>query len=177
MGEPRRPATEAEAKALASGLRLRILRLCLDEALTNKEIAARLGAHPATTLHHVRTLVTTGFLAAQGERRGTRGAREIPYRATGKSWHVSIGGTGARAAVRNRAMIDAFLREIQLVEEQEQDKVHLTRMALRVDPAELAGFLKRMDALFEEYKQRRPDPAGDPVSIFFAVHPDVGRST
>ena len=62
---PRRPATEAEARALASAIRLRIMRLCLDRPLTNKEIAERLGANPATTLHHVRTLVATGFLAAQ----------------------------------------------------------------------------------------------------------------
>src|SRR5439155_18198906 len=61
----RRPATEAEARALASGIRLRILRLCLDRPLTNKEIAERLDANPATVLHHVRKLVDTGFLAAQ----------------------------------------------------------------------------------------------------------------
>jgi len=36
----KRQATAAEAKALANPLRLRILRLCLDEALTNKELAA-----------------------------------------------------------------------------------------------------------------------------------------
>ena len=59
----RRPATEAEAKALASPLRLRILRLCLDQALTNKQLAGRLGRDPGTVLHHVRTLVATGFLA------------------------------------------------------------------------------------------------------------------
>lgn len=141
--------------------------------MTNKEIAARLDTNPATVLHHVRTLVTTGFLAAQGERRGTRGAKEIPYRATGKSWFVSIGDTGVRAAARNRAMIDAFLQEIQLVEE--PAKVHLTRLALRINPEDLMEFLTRVGGLFEEYKQRRPDPDGEPVSIFFAVHPDVGR--
>src|SRR5215475_4607877 len=86
----RRPATEAEARALASGIRMRILRLCLDRALTNKEIAALLEANPATTLHHVRTLVATGFLEAQPERRGTRGAREVPYLATGKSWVMDM---------------------------------------------------------------------------------------
>ena len=31
---PRRPATEAEARALASSLRLRILRLCLNDVLS-----------------------------------------------------------------------------------------------------------------------------------------------
>src|SRR5262245_44839912 len=53
-GAPRRSATEAEARALASAVRLRIMRLCLDRPLTNKEIAERLGVNPATTLHHVR---------------------------------------------------------------------------------------------------------------------------
>src|ERR1700712_1537085 len=90
---PRRPATEAEARALSSPTRLRILRLCLSEALTNKEIAARLGRNPATVLHHVRTLVDTGFLVAGPPRRGARGAREVPYRATGKSWLMDGAGS------------------------------------------------------------------------------------
>jgi hypothetical protein len=71
-------------------------------------------------------------------------------------------------------MIEAFLHEIQLVEE--PGKVHLTRLALRVNPSDLSEFLRRAGELLEEYKQRRPDPTGDPISIFFAVHPDVGRS-
>ena len=70
-----RDATDAEARALASGLRLRILRMCLDEPLTNREIAAGLGRNPATVLHHVRTLVDTGILEPQEVRRGRRGAR------------------------------------------------------------------------------------------------------
>src|SRR5690606_34180503 len=77
---------DADARALASVLRMRILRLCLDEALTNKEIAERLGVPPGNTYHHVRTLAKRGFLAAQPERAGARGAREVPYLATGKSW-------------------------------------------------------------------------------------------
>src|SRR4051794_4556913 len=52
-----RPATVEEHKALSHPLRLRILRLCLDEPKTNRELADRLDANPATVLHHVRTLV------------------------------------------------------------------------------------------------------------------------
>ena len=91
MPEKRRRATEAEAAALASGIRLRIIRLTFAEALTNRELAERLGRDPATTLHHVRTLVDTGFLVAEAARRGARGSREIPYRATKLSWALDFG--------------------------------------------------------------------------------------
>lgn len=108
---PRRRATEAEARALASALRLRILRLCLDEELTNKEIAARLDRDPASVLHHVRKLVTTGFLQPLEPRRGARNAREVPYRATGKSWRLEV---GERQGHRPQAtvMLEAFLDEL-----------------------------------------------------------------
>ena len=35
-------------------MRIRILRMCLDEPLTNAQIAGRLGRDPASVLHHVR---------------------------------------------------------------------------------------------------------------------------
>ena len=57
-------------------LRLRILRMCLDEPLTNAQIAARLDRDPATVLHHVRTLTGTGFLEALPAQKGNRGAQD-----------------------------------------------------------------------------------------------------
>jgi GTPase len=108
----RRRATDAEARAVASAVRLRILRLCLSEALTNKELAVRLGRNPATVLHHVRTLVDTGFLEALPPRRGTRGSREVPYRATGKSWLMDLDD---RPPATHDAMLAAFLEEVAAV--------------------------------------------------------------
>jgi len=87
----RREATAEEARALANPLRLRILRLCLNASLTNKQLADRLDKDPATVLHHVRMLVDTGFLSADAVRSGAKGALEKPYRATGKSWEISVG--------------------------------------------------------------------------------------
>src|SRR3954454_16351248 len=101
--------SDADARALASTLRLRILRLCLDEPMTNREIALRLDRNPATILHHVRTLTDRGFLAAQPVRRGTRGSREVPYLATRKSWRTP----GLRSS---RILIDTFLEEVALVD-------------------------------------------------------------
>jgi DNA-binding transcriptional ArsR family regulator len=170
MGINRRPATEAEARALASAIRLRILRLCLDRALTNKEIADRLGSNPATTLHHVRKLVATGFLVADRMRRGTRGAREVPYRATGKSWEVNVEDSGVTGGTR--AILDAFLQEVSLVD---LEKAEVARLGLRLTEAEFDELRQRLGDLLEEFKQRKLSPEGRPYSLFLAVHHDVGR--
>jgi hypothetical protein len=166
---PRTP-TQAEARALASPVRLRILRMCLDRALTNKEISARLDSNPATTLHHVRTLVATGFLAPQPERRGARGAREVPYLATRKSWRMKdAAGTPAGGG---RAMLDAFLAEVGNVD---PETVPLARLGLRLDEESQRSFRRRLHALLDEYARRPSDPDGAPISVFVAVFRDADR--
>lgn len=156
----RRFDTDAEAKALASGLRLRILRLTLDEALTNKEIAEALDRNPASVLHHVRTLVETGFLRAEPERRGPRGSREIPYRATGKSWDLK--GHNVSSSV-----IDAFLEEVETLEPAD---LRLSRM--RIAGEDIEEFRVRMRELLLEF-HHRPRDTQNPYSVFVALHPDT----
>jgi Trp operon repressor len=167
----RRAATEAEAKALASMIRLRIIRLCLDRALTNKEISERLAANPATVLHHVRTLVDTGFLEALPPRRGKRGSREVPYLATGKSWAMEdrpAGVTGGGAA-----MIDAFLEEVRRVD---LDRIYLSRLGLRLTPEEYKELCARLTAVLRDFADRPLTPGGRPYSVFVAAHEDVDRA-
>lgn len=161
----RRPATDEEARALASTLRLRILRVCLGEPRTNKEIAEALGRDPATTLHHVRMLVRTGFLAAQPERRGTRGAREVPYLATRKSWRLT-------SPAHDRALLDAFLEEVALVPASE---LHAIRLGLRLPPSDMDEFRTRLRELMDEFEQRPGDPGAPAWSLFLALHPDPNR--
>jgi DNA-binding transcriptional ArsR family regulator len=176
FASPRRPATDEEARAMASPLRLRILRLCLDQALTNKEIAARLGRDPATVLYHVRRLVDTGILVAEPVRRGVRGARERPYRATGKSWVLEVVDENARKA-GNAAMFGAFLADVEAVGL--ENIPYWTRLGLRLTQRELDEFNRRLKALFDEYVKRPADPDGEPWGMFFAAHPDprpVGNS-
>jgi hypothetical protein len=158
----RRPASDEEARALASSLRLRILRTCLHEPHTNKEIAQILGRDPASVLHHVRTLVRTGFLVAEEERRGTRGAREVPYRATGKSWRLS-------SPAQDRATLDTFLEEVALVPAEQVDSA---RLGLRLSPADWADFNAKLRALLDEFADRPTDPTAPAWSIFLAIHPD-----
>ena len=157
---------DADARALASVLRMRILRLCLDEPRTNKEIADRLGRDPATTYHHVRTLARRGFLAAQPARSGTRGAREVPYVATRKSWRVP------RIPGQDQVLVAAFLEEVA---EAPPDSVATARLGLRLDDAGWVEFRTRVDALLEEFASRPADPGGTAYSVFLAYHEDAAR--
>lgn len=158
---------DADARALASVLRMRILRLCLDEPRTNKEIAERLAKDPATTYHHVRTLADRGFLEAQAERRGTRGAREVPYRATRKSWRSPMPPGGVRV------MIDTFLAEVAEVDD--PDRIVVGRLGVRLGAEGYAELRQRLSALMQEFADRPADPDGTPYSLFLAVHEDLSR--
>ncbi|GAA1612033.1 winged helix-turn-helix domain-containing protein [Nonomuraea maheshkhaliensis] len=166
MGTHRRPATEAEARALASSVRLRILRLCLDRALTNKEIAGLLDANPATTLHHVRKLVETGFLVAGPSRPGPRGSTEIPYRATGKSWEMDVREGGVTGA--NTELLDAFVAQARLSEHVEEGD--LDRLALRLTPEGHAELRRRLREVLDDFRARVPAPDGQAYTLFLALH-------
>ena len=157
----RRDATEAEAKTLASSIRVRILRLCLDEALSNREIAEATGLNPATSLHHVRMLADTGFLEAQEARRGKRGSREIPYLATGKSWFLNTGDITAE-------MLEAFTTEFTAAPYEERT---MGRMAAMLTEDEVEEFRARIDELFEEFRSRRKKPGATQWGLFIAMHP------
>lgn len=163
MKAVRRPATRAEARALAHPLRLRILRLCLDDALTNREIADRVREQPATVLYHVRTLVKNGFLVAEDERRGRRGAREIPYRATRKSWTLDFAPTDAGHV----APVEAFLAE--MLEAGPEAVLQSARLGVRLTPAALSRLHRRLEvAVMRAHAD--DDPGGEPVSLFVGLH-------
>lgn len=151
---------------MASPLRLRILRLCLDQPLTNKQIAEALGRDPASVLYHVRRLVRTGFLAAEGERRGSRGAREVPYRATGKSWVLDVVDP-VQDRAKTVALVEAFVQDAHRVGFANVDG---TRMGLRLTPAEHEELTGRLAELVEDFRRRRSD--GEPWSLFVGLHRD-----
>jgi DNA-binding CsgD family transcriptional regulator len=164
----RRPATPAEAKALASPLRLRILRLCLDQALTNKQLAERLGRDPGTVLHHVRTLVATGFLAPGEVRQGAKGALEKPYRSTGKSWTLSLDKDDTTETSATQAMLEAFLAE--LAEAGPGAARDFTRLALTLDDDSLKELETRLREIFDDFAARPPDPGGRTYGLLFGMH-------
>lgn len=157
---------EARAKALGSPIRWRILRLCLHEPRTNRELAALLDRNPATMLHHVRTLVDAGYLAPQEARRGTRGAREIPYLATRLTW------TEDEQTSTSDVLVRTFLEEIEGLA---PDDVGIMRAGLRMSQDELHEYWTRVAAIVKDLLARReaePDVERTAWGVFMAVHPD-----
>ncbi|WP_035775327.1 winged helix-turn-helix domain-containing protein [Arthrobacter sp. H5] len=153
---------QARGRALSSPVRLRILRLCLHKGRTNKEIAEILDLNPATALHHVRTLLATSFLEAEEPRTGNRGAKEIPYRATGLSW---------RSKTPNAApvLVETFLQEIDGLAPSEID---VWRLGVRLNDANRTEMMERIRNIFEEYALRESDVDGTATSIMLAHHLD-----
>lgn len=156
------PDAEARLRALSSPLRLRVLRLCAFEGRTNKELAELLGVNPGTMLHHVRTLVQTGYLRPEPERAGAQGSREIPYRATGLSWRTSL-------PPGSRVLVETFLQQIERLE---GDDLHTTWLGLKLNDEHKTELEERLDALVTEFKEREPDADGETYSLFTAFHPD-----
>ena len=105
-------------------------------------------------------LVETGFLAAEEPRRGTRGAAEKPYRATGKSWQIAVeDSSDAKVAI-----VDAFREELRAAGPERV--VILTRFANRLNEASYDDFATRLQALVEEFALRDDD---DGVRMAFMI--------
>ena len=144
----RRAATVREAKALAHPLRLRILRLCVQNELTNKQLADRLGREPGTVLYHVRLLVDAGLLKPAPVRTGDSGALEKPYRSTAQSWWLDNPLANAQPDPAY-APIEAFQDELR---EAGSGSVQLTtRFTLHLSPDDVAALDRRILAILDEY--------------------------
>jgi DNA-binding transcriptional ArsR family regulator len=164
----RRPATEAEIATLSSAVRLRIIRLTLQEPLTNAQIAAALHRDPATTLHHVRRLVRHGFLEALPPRPGPRGSTEIPYRGTRLSWSLSGGEHDPSLA---EALLQAYLDEVTEVGVAALEQ---SRLAVRLAPADAAELRAELSALLDRYAARPEPPDGEGVAVYLSIYPASG---
>jgi DNA-binding transcriptional ArsR family regulator len=158
VDDRRRRATILQAKAAAHPLRLRILRLCGQQPMTNKQLADRFQSQPGTTLYHVRLLVEAGLLEPAPIRTGTSGALEKPYRNTGQSWWLAgYGDTDDGQPYDDRddesslAPIEAFQAELR---EAGPGSVRThARFMLHLSEEEVRELDRRLLAVLDEYIQ------------------------
>ncbi|SDM45255.1 ArsR/SmtB family transcription factor [Allokutzneria albata] len=168
MSRPTRTATVAELKVLGHPLRWRILRLCLDQALTNQQIAQRLEMSPATTLRHVRALVTAEFLEAQEVRTGARGALERPYRATGRTRGLVALDLDAAELVQQMDLALLSAHRAELAQAGPDASRDIARGVLRLNAESQAELNRRLGTLLAEFEARE-DPAGEPLSYLWSL--------
>jgi DNA-binding transcriptional ArsR family regulator len=166
-----RQASIEDLKVLAHPARWRILRVCLDQPRTNQEIAERLDLSPATTLRHVRALTEAGFLAAEPVRRGVRGSRERPYRATGRSWGLVAVDLDQPELVQRVDLAILAAHRSEMLEAGPDSGRDIARGVMRLGPDSLAELKGRMDELLLEFV-RRDEADGEPLSYLWSlVHP------
>jgi DNA-binding MarR family transcriptional regulator len=164
----KRQASVEELRALTHPARWRILRLCLDQSLTNKEIAERMNMSPATTLRHVRALANVGFLAAEPVRQGVRGSRERPYRATGRTWGLAAVDLDEPELVQRMDLAVIAAHRAELLESGPDSSRDLARGLMRLEPGSLAELKQRVEALLLEFAAR-DEPDGEPLSYLWSV--------
>ena len=114
---------------------------------------------------HLHSLKVAPITDAGEVRRGVRGSREVPYRATGKSWQLEVAGGG-------QAVLAAFLAEAEQVPAAD---LETTRLGLRLTAEGLAELRRRLFDLLEEFRARPVEEGAEPWSVFVALHPDHGR--
>jgi DNA-binding transcriptional ArsR family regulator len=154
----RRRATILQAKAASHPLRLRILRLCGQQPMTNKQLADRLDRQPGTILYHVRLLVEAGLLEPAPVRTGASGALEKPYRSTGQSWWLSAYGDtddgepyDDRTEELSLAPIEAFQAELR--EAGPGSVRSFARFMLHLSEEEVRELDRRLLVVLDEYMQ------------------------
>jgi DNA-binding transcriptional ArsR family regulator len=154
----RRRATILQARAASHPLRLRILRLCGQQPMTNKQLADRLDRQPGTILYHVRLLVEAGLLEPAPVRTGASGALEKPYRSTGQSWWLSAYGDADdgepyddRTEELSLAPIEAFQAELR--EAGPGSVRSFARFMLHLSEEEVRELDRRLLVVLDEYMQ------------------------
>jgi DNA-binding transcriptional ArsR family regulator len=162
----RRPATVREVKALGHPLRQRILRLCGQHELTNKQLADRLGKDPGTVLHHVRQLVEAGLLEPAQVRTGESGALEKPYQSTGQSWWLDGGLDLANSEL---APLEAF--QAELSEAGPTAIEIMDRFTLHLSPEQAAELERAILAILDKYVETDQQRLDQPVlGGLFVLH-------
>jgi len=158
-------ATVEELKALGHPVRWRILRLCLDRAMTNKELSVELDLAPATTLRHVRALVKANFLVAEPVSTGEHGALQRPYRGTARTWGMTIlpDDTGLAQQV-DLAVLGAHRAE--LIAAGKDSGRGAKRGTLRLRPESAESLHRRIRELIAEYTD---EPDGEPLSYLWSL--------
>ncbi|TCP56158.1 helix-turn-helix protein [Tamaricihabitans halophyticus] len=153
---------------MAHPLRLRILRLCGEYELTNKQLAERLEQDPGTMHYHVRQLVQAELLEPAPVRSGNSGALEKPYRSTERTWQLNNPLAGADEQGQ-LAPVEAFQDELRAAGPGALREFE--RFALHLSAEQAAELDLRIHAIINEYLETDHERLDQPLhGGLFALH-------
>jgi DNA-binding transcriptional ArsR family regulator len=155
-----------QLKALGHPLRLRVLEMLSEdsgEALTNRELAGRIGIDPGHLHFHVRMLLKAGLIQLA---EANCGRREKPYQAVAK--HITV----APELISTNVLSDfhsALLEEVQrgLAKYSQTGRFRVLNDTVRIDPDRLSDLIDQ--AL--KQAQSEHDPEQEPIVLTAFIHP------
>lgn len=152
-----------QLKALGHPLRLRVLEALgeTDEALSNRELAQRLGVDPGHLHFHVRMLLRAELIRQVPSDKG----REKPYRAAAKTLKVAPELVSAGASSLHLAVMDDLQRA--QVEYSAEGRFRFVRVTVRLDPEKALEVLSELVPRFEELE----DENAEQLVITAVMHP------
>jgi DNA-binding transcriptional ArsR family regulator len=152
-----------QLKALGHPLRLRVLETLgeTDEALSNRELAQRLGVDPGHLHFHVRMLLRAGLINQVPTDKG----REKPYRAAAKTLKVAPELVSLGASSLQLAVMDDLQRA--QAEYATDGKFRFVRVVVRMEPEKALEVLSELVPRFEELE----DENAEQLVITAVMHP------
>jgi DNA-binding transcriptional ArsR family regulator len=159
-----------QLKALGHPLRLRILETLGTngaDALTNRELAERLGVDPGHLHFHVRMLLRAGLITLAGEARG----REKPYRAVARTLRVApeLLASGLTSDLR-AAMLGTVQRGWD--EHGSEGTFRTAQVTARIKPERALELVKEM---LDRVREAEEDDV-EPLVITAVLHPPPGQT-
>lgn len=156
-----------QLKALGHPLRLRVLEALgeTDEALSNRELAQRLGVDPGHLHFHVRMLLRAELIQQVPSDKG----REKPYRAAAKTLKVAPELVSAGATNLQFAVMDDLQRAH--AEHGAEGTFRFVRVVVRLDPEKALEVLSELVPRFEEVE----DENAEQLVITAIMHPHPGE--
>jgi len=157
-----------QLKALGHPLRLKVLQVLseTDEALTNRELAARLNVDPGHLHFHVRMLQRAGLI----ELAGTRAGREKPYRPVAK--HLKVGAdirASGLASELQAAQLKEMTRGFDLFAG--SGEFRSAQVHVKLDPNVVRDILNELIDRFTAVE----DESQPQQTITFAFHPAIAE--
>jgi len=155
-----------QLKALGHPLRLRVLEMLgeREEALSNRELAQRLGVDPGHLHFHVRMLLRAELIQQVPTARG----REKPYRAAARTLKVAPELVSAGASNLHLAVIDDLQRAQS--EHGAEGRFRFVRVSVRVSSEKAFEMLSELVPQLEELEDENEEQLV--ITAIMHPHPD-----